>query len=331
MNTTTASNIRAPSWLQGHRALKSRKKLNALIGAAALLVMATAHVIPAFVFSQNADTENTAEVPSATSGRAKAGTPAMEWAFGGYGGVTYTHPASVEIKNSDRNTDLTVKDFGWIGRPFKAPVYYGVRIQRWPSTGSFGTMLDFTHAKAISKREDEATFSGTLNGEEVKEKQRIGDFFRHLEFSHGHNMLTLNGLARLAPAWSRFRPYVGAGAGISLPHTEVGIHKEIYNEDARTYEYQFAGFVGQGLAGLEIQLGRASVFLEYKFSYAPYNVPLSHEYYGWLLITDLWRQFSSWWAGEKPPGGRLTTTLATHHGIAGVMVRNHTGISAPDL
>ncbi len=141
--------------------------------------------------------------------------------------------------------------------------------------------------------------------------------FKHLEFSHGHNMVTLNGMARLGAFIPFVRPYVGAGAGVSLPHTEIGFR----SENGRTYEYQFAGFVAQGLAGIEVPLGRASVFIEYKFSYAPYDVPLSGTVNGWLLVTDLWRQMRAWIAGEKPPGGRLRTTLATHHGIGGVLVR----------
>ncbi|MGI9405192.1 MAG: hypothetical protein ACR2O4_02380 [Hyphomicrobiaceae bacterium] len=285
-------------------------------GMIAVLVMAMAQIIPATVHSNDLDANASASAPTTKAAGPRTVAAAGEWAFGGYGGIAYTHPSEVRIENPGR-TDLTVTDFGWIGRPFKSPIYYGIRIQRWLAGGMAGTMLDFTHAKAISQRQDEATFSGTLNGQPVTAKQKMDDVFRHLEFSHGHNMLTFNGLLRLAPVWSRFRPYVGAGAGISLPHSEVGIHAE----NARTYEYHFAGYVGQALAGLEIQLGRASLFLEYKFSYAPYDIPLSHEPYGWLLVTDLWRQFTAWWNGEAPPGGRLRTTLATHHGIGGVMVR----------
>ncbi len=133
------------------------------------------------------------------------------------------------------------------------------------------------------------------------------------------------GLMRLAPWWARIRPYAGIGAGVSLPHTEIGLAAQ---KGVRTYEYQFAGFVGQALAGVELQLGRSSVFVEYKFTYAPYDVPLSQEPHGWLLVTDLWRQFSAWWRGEAPPGGRLRTTLITHHGIAGVLVKNRTYMDA---
>lgn len=290
-----------------------------IAGLMALAVMATTQILPATVLSESAG-ENAA--PQDRTVRIKPGaqsTAAREWAFGGYGGIAYTHPSEVHFLNPGR-TNMTVKDFGWIGRPFKAPIYYGLRVQRWLAGGYAGTMLDFTHAKAISKRDDVATFSGTLNGKPVPEKQRMGDVFRHLEFSHGHNILTFNGIARLAPPWSRFRPYLGLGAGITLPHTEIGIR----SENARTYEYQFAGFAGQALAGVEVQLGRASLFVEYKFTYAPYDVPLSHEPRGWLLVTDLWRQFSAWWKGEQPPGGRARTTLASHHGIGGVMIRSRT-------
>lgn len=241
-----------------------------------------------------------------------------EWAFGGYGGVAFTYPTTVTIKNGD-TTDMTASGFDWIGRPFKAPVYYGARIQRWNS-GRTGGMLDFIHAKAIAEPGSQAQLTGFHSRKPLPSEAPIDDIFSKLEFSHGHNMLTLNGMLRLVPSWFKMRPYLGAGGGVSLPHSEVGFRAD----NVRTYEYQYAGFVGQGLAGLEIQLGRASLFFEYKFTYAPYNIPLSHEPRGDLLVTDLWRQFQAWRSGEPPPGGRLTTTLMTHHGVAGVLVKNTT-------
>lgn len=233
---------------------------------------------------------------------------------GGYLGVSYTHPSTVTIKNPSGGTDMTVGGVDWIGMPFKSPIYYGARISHWPGSSRVGAMLDFTHAKAIAPFEDEVTYSGTLNGKPLPPRGKVTDIFKHLEFSHGHNMLTLNALTRLGVF--RVQPYVGAGAGISLPHTEIGYR----GEQGRTYEYQYAGLVGQALAGLEIRVGNASIFLEYKISYAPYDVPLSGVD-GWLLVTDLWRQTKAWAIGEKPPGGRLTTPLLSHHGIGGVMVR----------
>lgn len=236
-------------------------------------------------------------------------------AVGGYGGVSYTYPDTVLIKKAEG--DVTVRDFEWIGRPFEAPIYYGARVRKWNPVASTGTMVDFTHAKAIAKPDSVATFTGSHNGQELPKSAAIKDVFSKLEFSHGHNMLTYNGLLRFGALLGWIRPYVGAGAGISLPHTEIGFAKD----NIRTYEYQFAGFVGQTLAGLEIDLGRTSLFLEWKFTYAPYDVPLSHEPTGWLLVTDLWRQLSAWWRDEKPPGGRLSVNLLSHHGIAGVLVK----------
>ena len=236
--------------------------------------------------------------------------------IGAYGGASYTHPGTLTIRNPGR-TDLSVQGVRWDGQPFKSPIYYGLRTVAWPADARFGTMLDFTHAKAIARLADTAGFSGTLNGQTVPPKAPVGDVFRHLEFSHGHNIVTINGLVGLGAMISRLRPYAGIGAGVTLPHTEIGYTKE----NGRTYEYQYAGVVGQALAGIEVRLGAASLFFEYKFTYAPYSVPLSGVVNGWLLFTDVWRQFRAWSRGEAPPGGTLATTLVTHHGIAGLLVR----------
>jgi lipid A oxidase len=256
--------------------------------------------------------ENAPGVPAA-SGRSTVGQRG-EVLAGGYLGVTHTHASVVTIKNPGR-TDMSLGPIEWEGKPFKSPIYYGLRASHWRDGARVGTLLDFTHAKAVSRFDEETSFTGTLEGKPLAPRAKVGDVFKHLEFSHGHNMLTLNGLLRLGSF--RVQPYVGAGGGISLPHTEIGYR----GETGRTYEYQYAGLVGQVLAGLEVQVGGARIFLEYKLSYAPYDVPLSGVVNGWILFTDLWRQTSAWARGDAPPGGRLTTPLVTHHGIGGAMVR----------
>jgi lipid A oxidase len=294
-------------------------RISALVGAVALAIAAWPHLVDALPMATAPGGRSQAADESRASGTGPgfATASGREVSFGGYSGASYTHPSEVRV-NAPGKVDLTAKDFGWIGMPFKSPIYYGLRTQHWSSPGAaVGAMFDFTHAKAIARADDVATFTGTRDGRPVAPKARIGDVFKHLEFSHGHNLLTLNGLFRMPALLPRVRPYLGAGAGIALPHTEIGFR----DQKERTYEYQFAGFVGQALVGLEIELGRTSVFLEYKFTVAPYDVPLSHEPYGWVLVTDLWRQAKAWWRNEPPPGGRLSTTLATHHGIAGAMVR----------
>ncbi len=312
--------IRARIW-SGRRI--GGDKLAALAALAALGVWVAPSPFPDAVLSETQTEERTSV---SAPGDGTGTTPAMrtEHKFGGYGGVSYTHPSAVRIVNPGV-TDLTASDFGWIGRPFKSPIYYGLRTQHWQPGALTGSMVDFTHAKAIAKADDVASFSGTLNGEPVPPTAKVGDVFRHLEFSHGHNILTLNGVFRTPGSWLPVRPYFGLGGGASLPHTEVGLRAEA---PKRTYEYQFAGFAGQVLAGIEVPLGRVSLFFEYKFTYAPYSVPLSHEPYGWLFVTDVWRQFRAWMTGEKPPGGVLTTTLASHHGISGLLVRVSPGAPA---
>jgi lipid A oxidase len=292
----------------------------ALVALAALGLWALPHVSPTWDNALNAALEERKGESEADATPSVRGSQGREYVLGAYGGVSYTHPSELRIANPGK-TDMTMRDFEWIGRPFKSPIYYGLRTQRWLPGAVFGAMVDFTHAKAIAPFEGEASFSGTSNGKPLPSRAKVGAVFRHLEFSHGHNMLTLNGLFRMPLFWRGFRPYFGVGGGVSLPHTEVGLR----GEAVRTYEYQYAGVVGQLLAGVEVRLGPATMFFEYKFTYAPYDVPLSHEPYGWVFVTDVWRQFRAWIAGEQPPGGRLSTTLATQHGIAGLLFRVTTG------
>jgi lipid A oxidase len=297
----------------------------AVLGVAAFAALAVSVCWPDTMAATSAKDDSAAGTAIAQPPVSSASLAAKQTVIGAYGGVTYTHPSDVRIVNPG-NTDLTVHDVKWIGMPFKSPIYYGVRVQRWAPLASFGTMADFTHAKAIADPLQEVTFSGTRNGQALPPKATVRSVFKHLEFSHGHNMLTWNGLYRWPAFWSKVRPYVGTGAGITLPHTEIGFA----DETKRTYEYQYAGLVGQVLGGLEFNLGRTSVFVEYKFSYSPYSVPLSEEPRGFLLITDLWRQFRAWTSGEKPPGGNLSVKLGTQHGIAGVLVNLAPGAAAPN-
>jgi hypothetical protein len=301
-------------------------RLAAFVALAALAIWVLPHVSPAWDHALEAaldEKEGKAETDTAPARQEPQG---REYVLGAYGGVSYTHPSELRIVNRGK-TDMTMRDFEWIGRPFKSPIYYGLRTQRWLPGAVFGAMVDFTHAKAIAPFETEASFTGTTDGKPLPSRAKVGAVFKHLEFSHGHNILTLNGLFRMPLFWMGLRPYFGVGGGVSLPHTEVGLREET----ARTYEYQYAGVVGQLLAGVEVRLGPATMFFEYKFTYAPYDVPLSHEPYGWIFVTDVWRQFRAWTAGEHPPGGRLRTTLATQHGIAGLLHRVATGRIAPEF
>jgi lipid A oxidase len=247
--------------------------------------------------------------------------PTREWMVAAYSGSPYTYDSDVRIKNPGVH-DFTVKDVEWQGKPFINPIYYGVRIARWFEAGRTGSMLDFTHSKAISRPGQDARLEGTLGGKPAPETALIKDMFSKLEASHGHNMLTLNGLLRLPSFSARVSPYVGLGAGISLPHSEV----HVKGDPARTYEYQYAGPVGQALIGLEIRLPRMSYFIEYKLSAAPYDMPLTHRD-GTFLFEDLWIQFQRWWSGQAPPGGFASTRYTSHQVVGGLGVR----LGAPSM
>ncbi len=283
--------------------------LSALFAAATLAI-----VTAPIVIEQTVDGAQSGSAGTAASETTLA-PPGREVMFAGYSGVPYTYPSDVVVKK-DGLHDLKVKDVTWDGKPFVNPIYYGARIVRFGG-GRLGTMLDFTHSKALARLDKDVTFEGTLNGAPAPERARLRDIFRKLEASHGHNMLTLNGLLRLPSITARIQPYVGIGAGVTLPHSEVGFAKA----DKRTYEYQYAGPVGQALIGLELRTARVSYFLEYKFTYAPYEMPLTEREGSWLPL-DLWNQFQNWLSGTEPPGGRLTTTYASHQGIFGLGIRS---------
>lgn len=234
---------------------------------------------------------------------------------GVYGGAPYTQASDVSVKKSGTH-DFTVKEVGWRGRPLKSPPYYGARVVRWFDGGRTGAMMDFTHSKALARLDEQAEFSGVIDGAPAPGTATIGDIFRRLEATHGHNTLSLFGLQRLPALNPRLHPYIGLGAGIALPHSEV----RLMMDSARTYEYQYAGPVAQVLVGIEVRVRRMSYFFEYRFSLADLEMALTHVD-GSTVIADLWRQFRRWRAGEEPSGGWLTTRLTSHQAIAGFAVR----------
>ena len=267
------------------------------------------------VDQQAVDNERTGVSGRPADGLA-ADTARGETLIAGYSGAPFTYRSDLDFNNPAEKTAMTVRKVGWDGKPFKSPVYYGVRVARWLPGNRTGMMVDFTHSKTITRPEEEVAFEGLLKGATAPAKAKISEMFKHLEFSHGHNMLTINGLWRLGTLMPRLSPYVGVGGGAALPHTEV----EMAGEPHRTYEYQYAGPVAQALVGLEVRLPSASLIFDYKVSFADYRVPLSR-LEGGILFTDLFRQAQLWWSGVPPPGGYLSTTLASHQIIGGAGVR----------
>lgn len=231
-----------------------------------------------------------------------------------YTGSPYTYASDLRIERP--GTDMTVHGIDWEGRAFDDPIYYGARVARWLTGSNLGTMIDFTHSKAYAPLEQDVRLSGIKDGAPLPERAKIGDAFHKLEFTHGHNMLTLNLLWRLPPLGSFVSPYVGIGVGAALPHTEV----QLKGTRGRTYEYQYVGPAAQVLIGVELRVPRLSYFAEYKFTAASYRAPLENRDGGWLPL-DLLHQFQRWLSGAPPSGGWATTALVSHQVIGGMGYR----------
>ena len=210
-----------------------------------------------------------------------------EWFVSGYLGAASTHDSDVEL-NRPGGTQLTFSDISWDDKSFESPLYYGMRVGYWfNSRPNWAVAIDFTHAKMHSDPNQSVSVSGTRDGTPVSGQERLGDTFDELSFSHGHNLLTVNGMYRWLNLGksdrdflNRLQPYVLAGLGIAYPHVEVKV------EGSDTYEYQFTGFAAQGGAGLDVNITRwLSAFAEYRLGYAEIDADLEG---GGALKTEPW-------------------------------------------
>ena len=151
---------------------------------------------------------------------------------------------------------------GWDGKSFEMPPYYGLRGTWWRSE-TFGVALEFTHAKVYAPDD---------------EREAIG--FDSMEFTDGHNLLTLNAMRRWPEQWGTATPYAGAGLGIAFPHVDV----ETTGGD-KTFGYQLTGPAVRLLAGVSYPISeRVSIFGEYQFTYSSNEADLDG---GGSLETDI--------------------------------------------
>jgi len=141
---------------------------------------------------------------------------------------------------------------GWEGKSMSPPPYYGVRATWWRNE-NLGFGADFTHAKIYA---DSTTLSASG--------------FDRLEFTDGLNFLTGNIYYRWPSDTRRWTPYVGAGAGVAIPHVDI---ESFAN---KTFGYQVVGPTIQLTAGVSYQINdKWSVFGEYKGNYTQIDADLS--------------------------------------------------------
>lgn len=197
-----------------------------------------------------------------------AGAAQAELRVSAYSGVAETLDADVEFEQKG-GTVLTFEDVMWDDESLKTPIYYGLRLTYWfHRASSWGLGFDFTHAKMIADPDQVVAVRGIRSGAIVAGRERLGETFSNLQLSHGHNLLTLNGLYRF-PLIGHLEPYAGLGAGAAIPHVETNVG------GVETSEYQLAGPAVQGLIGVTADVTqRLSVFAEYKLSYADINADL---------------------------------------------------------
>ena len=168
-----------------------------------------------------------------------------------YGGIQSSPHSRINGK-PDSNGAQYSELVGWKGKSFDAPVYYGIRATFWNSNKlNYGA--EFTHAKAYAPR---------------SVLQSAG--FDRLEFTDGHNIITLNFNSR----WEmgNFNTYSLFGLGIAFPHVDAlptgGVH---------TFEYQYTGPAVRAAFGLSQKLSdNFSFFTEYQFTASDNKVSLKN-------------------------------------------------------
>jgi len=205
-------------------------------------------------------------------------------------GTAWTTDSGVRYAPND-STSLTYEDVAWETDPFGTPPYYAFRITHWLDRApEWGWAADFTHAKMISEPNRQVRVTGMRDGVAIDQVERVGDTFQELEFSDGHNLLTLNVLRRWQPfatdAGSSIRRsslYVGGGAGVAVPHVEVN------TLDSLVHEYQYAGPAAQFMTGAGMPINEHfSLQVEYRLTWAELDTNLNG-------------------------GGSLSTDALTHH------------------
>jgi lipid A oxidase len=188
--------------------------------------------------------KNSLLVIAAISGMQAASAQNQEISF--YGGIQESPHSTVKHDGNSFGA-------GWKGKSLTAPIYYGLRYTRW-SDNQTGWSINFAHAKAYADDKALAKNGG----------------YRTLEFTDGSNPITVNYLWKFDPVYS-FNPYVGLGAGISIPYVEI--RKQSEEKKDKNWGFQYGGPVLRFSAGVSRPINEQwNWFVEYDFHYLMLNV-----------------------------------------------------------
>ena len=172
------------------------------------------------------------------------------------------------LQNSPHSTvtnfDGTKDFFSWQGQSLKMPIYAGWRYTNWLDE-QWGVALNFTHVKAYANLPDAVNVQ-----------------YDTLEFTDGANPITVIAMRRFDATESGLKPYVGFGAGISMPHVEE--LRTLSPQTDKTFGYQYGGPVVTALGGFKYPLGdKWDLMTEFQLHYMKFDVRVA----GGRLKTNL--------------------------------------------
>ncbi|WP_299850616.1 outer membrane beta-barrel protein [uncultured Roseovarius sp.] len=168
------------------------------------------------------------------------------------------------------------RSFDWEGKPLENPYYYGGRAMWWTQS-NLGFGIEGTHTKAYASAADLAAIGASS-----------------FELSDGHNIITANIMKRWPGIFANksFTPYVGAGAGVAIPHVDV----TVLGASNRTFGYETTGPALRGIAGIKYDLNeRWALFSEYQFTWSDNDITIDAD----PLVP-----------GQLP--GKINTEILTH-------------------
>lgn len=194
-----------------------------------------------------------------------------EFVLSAFSGVSSAFDSDLHLhENSGPPTDLTLHSASYHTSDFESPQYYGGRLTYFLSRESpWGFGLEFFHSKIYLDTGSSFHVTGTRNGAPVNETEPGTETFYDFNCSHGLNYLTADTFYRFFLGQpesyiNRIQPYLGVGAGITIPHVEVELAGE-----PRFEEYEFGGLGLQAIAGVSFSITKhVQLFSEYKFTYA---------------------------------------------------------------
>jgi Opacity protein and related surface antigens len=243
--------------------------------------------------------------PPAQNGETAPAAPPAEgekprrqfWNLSLFTGGSATRSSDVRLLQHATHTDATFHGVNWAGKPFSGSVYYGYRVGTFfKNTPRVGMELEFLHAKAYAKVQENRRITGTWHGQPVDETAPMDSRVQEFRITNGINTISLNLLYRVpvytSPSFpdGRIQPYALMGLSYYLLYAI----NTVDGEDNQPRGYRNSDF-GYNL-GLGVRYAitpRVSLFVEGRYTEGDARVNIAR-------------------------GGEGFTSLRTLHSIGGI-------------